>query len=69
MYQSICIFFAECGIGFYGPNCQYECNKTCKNTDICDHITGTCEDRCLPGWQGMDCLESNKYYSLYVLKI
>lgn len=44
---------AECGKGFYGPNCQNECGK-CVHT--CSKIDGTCPNsECTDNYTGPKC--------------
>lgn len=65
-YVLFSIFFPNCIPGFYGPKCEYHCNKFCK-WDYCNKATGTCLYGCDIGYLGSHCNFSKKHnYSLYL---
>lgn len=65
-YVLFSIFFPDCIPGFYGPKCEYHCNKFCK-WDYCNKATGTCLYGCDIGYLGSHCNFSKKHnYSLYL---
>lgn len=54
MFITILLSFVECEDGFYGDNCEEECN--CGPMGHCDPITGKCS--CRLGWYGATCEDS-----------
>jgi hypothetical protein len=46
-------FISECQEGYWGVDCQTQCNCNVTNTLSCNHVTGTCE--CKAGWEGARC--------------
>lgn len=44
------LFSEACEAGKYGKACSKSCGA-CLNSIDCDHITGSCELGCEPGWQ------------------
>lgn len=51
--------FPECMPGFYGNNCEKQCNQNCYVMTGCDKITGECVGGCKEGWKGMVCDQGN----------
>ncbi|XP_061170708.1 receptor-type tyrosine-protein phosphatase epsilon-like [Saccostrea echinata] len=49
-----------CPRGWYGHGCKKQCSGHCRNNDICDHVTGRCDNGCADGWIGRNCEESCK---------
>uniref|UniRef100_K1RQT6 Endothelial cells scavenger receptor n=1 Tax=Magallana gigas TaxID=29159 RepID=K1RQT6_MAGGI len=45
----------ECPDGWYGSNCQEQCNVNCGVPYRCDRVTGQCEGGCQVGWKGVKC--------------
>lgn len=43
-----------CPVGFFGQECAYRCNNTCKG---CNNTNGLCDSGCSPGWKGDYCNE------------
>ena len=49
----------ECAVGLFGNNCSKNCSLTCGNPGVCHKVTGHCNGRCLPGWEGDMCQNGN----------
>ncbi|KAK3786162.1 hypothetical protein RRG08_038354 [Elysia crispata] len=43
----------QCSVGWYGPNCQYQCH--CAGSAPCDKHDGSCRSGCEKGWFGPAC--------------
>lgn len=39
-----------CEAGMYGNDCSQKCGA-CINSTACNHISGSCDLGCAPGWQ------------------
>lgn len=51
-----CVFFKECSAGYFGENCNSSCGH-CLNETACNHINGTCDEECEPGYQAPYCID------------
>lgn len=49
------IHFIECSPGQFGLDCRERCSKHCKNSKLCDHISGACTSGCQNGFVGSHC--------------
>lgn len=47
-------FTIECSSGYYGEKCASTCGQ-CMNEKVCNHVTGNCDEGCLPGYKGLRC--------------
>ena len=52
----------ECDGKMFGKNCEELCGK-CFNDEQCDHINGSCMNRCNPGYYGITCTEGTNICS------
>lgn len=48
------ILLSVCLHGYFGQDCAYTCNNTCKG---CNNTNGLCDSGCNPGWKGDYCNE------------
>lgn len=48
------LFLSVCRSGYFGQHCSGKCSETCVG---CNHVNGSCDSRCLPGWKGGYCQE------------
>lgn len=48
------LFLSVCRSGYFGQHCSGACSETCVG---CNHVNGSCDSRCLPGWKGGYCQE------------
>lgn len=57
----------ECNTGYFGHNCNNSCGH-CVNDRVCDHVDGTCDGGCKPGYQEPICDKGNnsKHMLIYV---
>lgn len=55
MLKYLCLFFLECGDGYFGLNCIELCNIICRS---CNKMIGICDFGCYFGWKGFFCYES-----------
>lgn len=68
-FIDISLFPEACGTGKYGKGCSQNCGACLKST-VCNHITGSCELGCEPGWQKTEtCTTGNSYNRLLELYI
>lgn len=56
-------FFIECIAGFHGENCSFTCGK-CLNSTACHHITGSCDQGCDPGFEGLTCKKGTLFIKM-----
>ena len=47
----------ECPTGSYGDECKESCSGHCAGPDslACNHVDGSCDGDCQPGYQGKKC--------------
>lgn len=45
--------YVECLFGLFGINCFGKCKGFCR--DLCNYISGICDNGCLDGWLGLYC--------------
>lgn len=57
------LFFIECIAGFHGENCSFTCGK-CLNSTACHHITGSCDQGCDPGFEGLTCKKGTLFINM-----
>ncbi|RUS69941.1 hypothetical protein EGW08_022297 [Elysia chlorotica] len=49
----------KCDIGYYGDGCIKSCSDHCAGkNNSCNHINGTCDLGCVPGYQGTLCTQA-----------
>lgn len=48
------VFVSVCSDHYYGTDCNIPCGH-CKNSDVCDKVTGHCPRGCQTQWQGEKC--------------
>lgn len=41
---------ANCKEGWYGVNCSQRCSGHCRDSTVCNHLTGKCDGGCDAGW-------------------
>lgn len=46
------ILLSVCLHGYFGQDCAYKCNDTCKG---CNNVNGLCDSGCNSGWKGDYC--------------
>lgn len=44
-------------MGWFGENCSHLCVGHCRDSVICNHMTGLCDDGCDAGWTGPFCVQ------------
>lgn len=47
----------KCTKGSFGVNCSEECVGYCRDNNLCNHVTGLCDNGCASGWTGYMCDE------------
>ena len=51
----------ECPAGKYGKNCAHRCSVHCSGPlHACDHVNGSCDKGCLPGYVAPLCINGNR---------
>ena len=54
----LCSNLTDCNPGYYGGGCGETCSEHCAgDQDFCDHVNGTCDLGCDPGYQGYYCIQ------------
>lgn len=61
-YEILICIPVECSAGNFGDNCAGTCGQ-CMNEKLCHHVTGNCEEGCLPGYKEPTCKTGNVYVS------
>lgn len=56
-FWQVIMFILECTDGIYGKQCQDICGH-CRDMNQCNHVNGTCEKGCKPGYQQPTCTQS-----------
>ena len=60
IYPLISVYLQECDPGYYGHGCTAMCSEHCSGNDkACNHINGTCDMGCDPGYQGDLCIQGD----------
>ena len=59
----------ECAVELFGNNCYKNCSLTCGNPVVCYKVTGHCNGRCLPGWEGDMCQKGNILYKIMFITL
>lgn len=44
-----------CPPGSFGFDCLSKCNTYCTGNELCNYITGICDEGCKEGWDGPLC--------------
>ena len=61
-------YFTECSVGVFGKDCVENCSMTCGDPGVCDKVTGHCNGKCLPGWEGNLCQNGNILYKILFIR-
>ena len=48
-------YIKECVRGWFGQNCKQQCSGYCRDSNVCNHVTGQCDGGCAAGWRGTLC--------------
>ena len=62
-------FFAliVCPPGSSGFDCLNKCNTYCTGNELCNYMTGICDEGCKEGWDGPLCTTGKtKFLSVYI---
>lgn len=59
--------FLECREGWYGVNCSHQCSEQCRNSNICNYVTGQCDEGCDAGWTETLCKQGKYVYLFFFL--
>ena len=49
------VLIKGCTEGWYGFDCKQQCSEHCRDTAVCNHVTGQCDGGCAAGWRGSLC--------------
>ena len=53
----------------FGQDCVENCSMKCGDPGVCDKVTGHCNGRCLPGWEGNMCQKGNYVYKIIFITL
>lgn len=56
-------FSVECIAGSHGKNCSFTCGK-CLNSTACHHNTGSCDQGCDSGFEGLTCKKGMRFIKI-----
>lgn len=55
--------WSDCKEGWYGVNCSQRCSGHCRDSTVCNHLTGKCDGGCDAGWTDNLC-DKGKVFNL-----
>ena len=70
VHHLIFVYLQACDPGYYGHGCMAMCSEHCAGNDkACNHINGTCDMGCIPGYRGDLCIQGDYVNNTSLLSV